>query len=180
MKTKLNRIHILAFLFVFGSICLAGCKKKQEAQQPPLPQVKKTANTPVPVQQQTSSAQTPPASELQVSFSNYKDPFKPYITDTKKTPAVRRNRLGQALPILNYEVSQFKVSGIIVGLRQNSAMVLDPTGKPYVVKAGMEIGRNEGRITKITPSFIEVFEQYRDDNGKLIKKTIRLTLPKKE
>ena len=92
----------------------------------------------------------------------------------------RSNRLGQALPILNYEVSQFKVSGIIVGLKQNSALIIDPTGKPYVVKAGMEIGRNDGRITKIAPSYIEVFEKFRDDNGKLIKKTIRLTLPKKE
>jgi len=180
MKNKLNSIHILVFLFVFGSVCIAGCKEKLETPQPQPPKVQKSVKAAVPLQQQTSSAKVSPASEPQVSFSNYKDPFKPFITDVKKAPVVKKNRLGQALPILNYEVSQFKVSGIIVGLKQNSAMILDPTGKPYIVKAGMEIGRNEGRITKIAPNYIEVFEQYRDESGKRIKNTIRLTLPKKE
>jgi len=81
---------------------------------------------------------------------------------------------------LNYDLSQFKVSGIIVGMKENTAMVVDPTGKPYVVKVGMEIGRNDGRITKIAPGYIEVFERFRDENGKLVKNTVRLALPKKD
>jgi len=177
MKNMVTNILCVVCLLAFGSACITGCKKKQE--NPP-PQVQQPVKAPAVVQPQASSATAPPVAGTQMSFSNQKDPFKPIITDSKKATSVKRNRLGQALPILNYEVSQFKVSGIIVGLKQNSALIIDPTGKPYVVKAGMEIGRNDGRITKIAPSYIEVFEKFRDDNGKLIKKTIRLTLPKKE
>lgn len=147
---------------------------------PPQSQTPPVAKPQPQIQKQVSSARgkTDPGSNI--DFNLLKDPFKPYIADIKSAPAVRRDRFGQALPILNFDVSQFKISGIIVGLKDNSAMIVDPTGKPYVVKAGMEIGRNNGRITKIAPTFIEVFEQYRDENGKLIKQNVRLTLPKKQ
>ncbi len=118
---------------------------------------------------------------MTTEFVSRKDPFKPLVADTKSgTPNVKRNRLGQALPILNYELAQFRVTGIIVGLKGNRAQVVDPTGKPYVIKVGMEIGRNEGRVTRITPSYVEVFERYRDESGKLVKNTVRLALPKKQ
>lgn len=84
------------------------------------------------------------------------------------------------LPIQNYEVSQFRVLGLITGLKQDSALVVDPVGKAYVVKPGMEIGKNNGRIVKITATAIEVYEQFRDEEGKLRKRTVKLTLPRKE
>ncbi len=178
-------LYPLAFV-VLSALLLSGCGKKQEPapSQESKPPVSKASdqkkNTPLPVQQQATSGRAAPAVAGGFEFGNQKDPFKPFIEEKKASPVVRRNRLGQALPILNYDVAQFKVSGIIVGMRQNSAMIVDPSGKPYVVKAGMDIGRNNGRITKITPTAIEVYEQYRDESGKLIKKTVRMTLPKKE
>jgi len=178
-------LYPLAFV-VLSALLLSGCGKKQEPapSQESKPPVSKASdqkkNTPLPVQQQATSGRAAPAVAGGFDFGNQKDPFKPFIEEKKSSPVVRRNRLGQDLPILNYDVAQFKVSGIIVGMRQNSAMIVDPAGKPYVVKAGMDIGRNNGRITKITPTAIEVYEQYRDESGKLIKKTVRMTLPKKE
>jgi len=169
-----------------SALLLSGCGKKQEpaSSQESKPPVSKASdqkkNKPLPVQQQATSGRAAPAVAGGFEFGNQKDPFKPFIEEKKAAPVVKRNRLGQALPILNYELAQFKVSGIIVGMKQNSAMIVDPAGKPYVVKAGMDIGRNNGRITKITPTAIEVYEQYRDESGKLIKKTVRMTLPKKE
>jgi type IV pilus assembly protein PilP len=70
--------------------------------------------------------------------------------------------------------------GIITGLKENSALVVDPGGKAYVVKSGMEIGKNGGQIHKISNTSIEVIEQYRDENGKIRKRTVKLTLPRKE
>jgi Tfp pilus assembly protein PilP len=49
-----------------------------------------------------------------------------------------------------------------------------------VVKKGMEIGKNKGRVVQIKNTAIEIFEQIRDEDGKLIKRTVRLTLPRKE
>lgn len=167
----------LAFLFAGFFLCLTGCNK-EEPPPPPQPQINKPVKKLPAVQQQLSSAKAADGSSATVDFISLKDPFKAYVSS--KAPAAKRNRFGQIIPILNYDLTQFTVKGIIVGLKANSALVLDPTGKPYVVKVGMEIGRNAGKITKITPTYIEVFEQYRDEAGKLRKNTTKLLLPKKE
>jgi type IV pilus assembly protein PilP len=180
MKKKLNKICCYVVLSATLSFCLSSCEKKAETPPLPQPQAPKVAKPQIPVQKPVSTAKAISVTGVGTDFSTQKDPFKPFVAETKASPVAKKNRFGQVLPILNYDVPQFKISGIIIGLKENSAMIVDPTGKPYVVKAGMDIGRNNGRITKIAPNFIEVFEQYRDESGKLIKKTVRLTLPKKE
>jgi type IV pilus assembly protein PilP len=180
MKKKILRNNSLLLSVAVLIFLISSCGKKEETSPSPQPQAPPAVKPKAQVQKQVSSAKTVNEIGSNVDFKVMKDPFKPYIADTKSAPAVKRDKFGQALPILNYEVAQFRISGIIVGLKSNSAMIVDPTGKPYVVKPGMEIGRNNGRITNITPTFIEVFEQYRDENGKLIKQNVRLTLPKKQ
>lgn len=172
---------VALILFVMIPV-LPGCGKK-ESPVPPAqnPVAKPAAPKPLPVQKPMSSAGKVGTAPMSTEFVSHKDPFKPLVADTKTgSPAVKRNRLGQALPILNYDLAQFRVTGIIVGLKQNRAQVVDPTGKPYVIKVGMEMGRNEGRVTRITPTYVEVFERYRDESGKLIKNHVRLALPKKQ
>ena len=180
MKKKINKLSFYIALFATLTLFSSACEKK--AETPPLPQSQapKVEKPQMPLQKPVSSVKSTSVAGSVTDFSTQKDPFKPFLAETKRSPVAKKNRFGQVLPILNYDVSQFKISGIIIGLKENSAMIVDPTGKPYVVKTGMDIGRNDGRITKIAPNFIDVFEQYRDENGKLIKKTVRLTLPKKE
>jgi type IV pilus assembly protein PilP len=167
--------------YVFAAILTtSGCDKKPE-----VPANEVSQNNQSPVAQQTVLADATPANvvavkEPQTDFLLKKDPFKPFIIEATRSLPPKKNRFGLVLPILNYEVNQFQVKGIITGFKENSALILDPTGKPYVVKTGMEIGRNDGKITKITNNYIEVFEQYRDESGKLNKNIIKLTLPKKE
>ncbi|MGA7827091.1 MAG: pilus assembly protein PilP [Geobacteraceae bacterium] len=174
-----NRLTTVLITVFFSLVILVGCSKKEEppAPAPPAPKVKPALPA---VQQPLSSAKTTVSASPVLDFSTLKDPFKPYAALTVGPASPKKNRFGQIIPILNYELTQFSVKGIIVGMRENSALIVDPTGKPYVVKAGMEIGRNEGRITKITPTYIEVFEKYRDEAGKLKTKTTKLMLPKKE
>jgi type IV pilus assembly protein PilP len=180
MKKKINKMCRYVLLSATLMLFLGACEKKAETPPLPQPQAPNVAKPQMPVQKPVSSAKSTSVAGSLTDFSTQKDPFKPFIAETKRSPVAKTNRLGQVLPILNYDVLQFKISGIIIGLKENSAMIIDPAGKPYVVKAGMDIGRNNGRITKIAPNFIEVFEQYRDENGKLIKNMVRLTLPKKE
>ncbi|MDD2319568.1 MAG: pilus assembly protein PilP [Geobacteraceae bacterium] len=179
IKNVKNKVVFLTFFFAVLPLCLVGCDKKAPPPKAKPPVTKPVAKKPV-VQQQLSSATGFKTSAVAVDFATKKDPFKAYVTSTKGPLSPKRNRYGQIIPILNYDLTQFSVKGIIVGLKENSALILDPTGKPYVVKAGMEIGRNEGKITKITSTYIEVFEQYRDEAGKLKKSTTKLMLPKKE
>jgi type IV pilus assembly protein PilP len=180
MKKKINKICFYVVLSATLMQFLGACEKKAETPTLPQSQAAKVVKPQMPVQKPDSSAKAISPAGSVTDFNSQKDPFKPFVAETKASPVAKKNRFGQVLPILNYDVSQFKISGIIIGLKENSAMIVDPTGKPYVVKTGMDIGRNDGRITKIAPNFIDVFEQYRDENGKLIKKTVRLTLPKKE
>ncbi|GAM07842.1 pilus assembly protein, PilP [Geobacter sp. OR-1] len=120
-------------------------------------------------------------SETQIDFAGRKDPFKPYIIQPV-TPVRKAGqaKIQNALPIQSFDVNKFKLTGIIVGLKENRALIVDPYRKGYVVKAGMLLGNNNGRITKITGDAVEVLEQFRDDNGILRKRTVRLVLPQKK
>jgi type IV pilus assembly protein PilP len=182
MIKKLKNKKFVTLLLVLLIIFSAGCKKKEVKSPPPVKKESKALKplTPV-VQNQQSSSQVVTNVAPQTLLENVKDPFKPYVLESKPLSPVFGKGAGRGLlPIQSYDVGQFRVLGIITGLKQNSALVADPTGKAYVVKAGMEIGKNGGKIEKITSSSIEVSEKFRDENGKIKTRTVRLTLPRKE
>jgi type IV pilus assembly protein PilP len=125
----------------------------------------------------------PPPLTNQFDFSNKKDPFRPFVAakiEPKSSPEISKKALRNSLPIHSFDVSQFKLIGIITGGRENQAMVTDPGGKGYVLKVGMLIGKNDGKIMSISTSGVEVVEQFKDDNGKVRKENIKLTLPRKQ
>lgn len=166
---------------------LAGCGTKAPAPAAPQPgaSAPKPAAPPAkPVQKPLSSSLTlPPPSVNQFDFSNKKDPFKPFVVAKaeQKAPEARERRvLKEGIPIHRFDVTQFTLIGIVTGDRENRAMVVDPDHKGYVLRVGMTIGKNEGRVTAITASGVEVLEQFRDDNGKVRRERIRLTLPRKQ
>jgi type IV pilus assembly protein PilP len=176
MKPRKNSLivpaTVLALLFVVAS----GCGKKENLPPPEAAKAATTLRTPV--QNQISTAAKPSTQE-RYDFTGKKDPFRSYVVVSKvklPLPPVTDKHL----PIQQYEVNQFKILGIITGLAENRAMVLDPAGKSYVVKDGSFIGPNNGRVQKIMPTFVEVSEQYREDNGKIKTRVVRLTLPRKE
>jgi len=180
-KKANNRSFFLASLIVV-TLAFPGCKKKE--QPPPPPPPKPAANAPLPVQKQSTSAKTAGVAVQPIDFGTKKDPFKPFATEVaarqvKATPNAMA-RTEDLLPIQRFDVNKFKVSGIIAGLKENTALVIDPEGRGYVVREGMLIGNGDGRISRITSSSIEVVEHYRDDNGHNRKITIMLTLPKKK
>jgi len=169
------------------TVAFAGCKKKEP--QPVAPQTTAAAAKPAdaqpkPVLKPASSAlKLPPPPVNQFDFSTKKDPFKPFAV-VKAAPAVtqesERKVISGALPIHSFDVSQFKLIGIVIGDKDNRAMVTDPSGKGYVLKVGMTIGKNAGRVTAITTGGVNVLEQFRDDNGRVRKENIRIALPRKQ
>jgi len=158
-----------------------GCNK--ESPPPPPVQHAPVVKARPPVQNQQSSAKISQNPATSLDFSNRKDPFRRYIEPTieaaKENGGAAFAQRKDLLPIQSFELSKFKVAGIIVGLKENYAMVIDPTGKGYVVKKGMLIGSNDGRIREITATAIVVDEVY-NDNGRIRKITSRLTLPQKK
>lgn len=183
----LNRSMSVALTALLIAALFTGCKKKDPqpaATQPAVATSAQASPQPKPVQKPVSSAlRLPPPSVNQFDFSNKKDPFKPFViikTTQKDSPESKRKALRDALPIHSFDVSQFKLIGIVTGGKENKAMVTDPNGKGYVLKVGMTMGKNDGRITAITNNGVDVVEQFRDDNGKVRKENIRITLPRKQ
>ena len=176
-----NSIWLIFMVLAALPFFQTGCaKKEQPVSTTPSASVKPVV-APKPIQKQQSSAVSVQPVSAQLDFSNRKDPFKPFLVvqqSAQKSPE-RKARAVDMLPIQSYDVTKFKVSGIIAGLKENKALLIDPAGRGYVVKQGMLIGSNDGYISKITSSSIEVVESYREDNGRLSKRTIRLTLPLK-
>ena len=183
MKKRVNKQILVSVLMVMALLGSFGCKKKEIPPPPPKPLAKPAAKPVLPVQAQASSVKTAGTVDNLLDFSNKKDPFKPFAVEPVPQGQPRPMgivRTGDLLPIQSYDVNKFKVSGIITGLKENTALVIDPSGKGYVVREGMLIGINNGRINRITPAAIEVIEHYRDDNGHLRKRSILLTMPKKK
>ena len=99
-----------------------------------------------------------------------RDPFKPYVD----LEAQKKKKL---VPLQKYEVSQLKLTGIIWGGGMNSmAMVEDPIGKGYVIKKGMRIGSNDGKVKKITKDRVIITERYRDYLGEVKSREVSLKL----
>jgi len=182
-----NRNSSLLAAALLLALALAGCSKTEDKSQTPAPNQAASAKPgAVPnakVQKQISSASAPPA---QLDFHNRTDPFKPYapVVVAPQVPAPKgelpASRVASdLLPIQSFEVSRFKVAGIVAGLKENRALIVDPNGKGYVVQQGMQIGNGNGRISRITSSGIEVVESFKDEQGKSRKRTIVLTLAKK-
>ena len=168
----------LLWAAVVTLLVLPACKKENSAPVPP-PHVAKgpQAGKPVMPQQQISSAA---ASAPVLDFKNRTDPFKPFVAPTPSGGGqpVSRKR-GETLPIQSYEVTRFRVVGVITGFKENRALVIGPNGKGYVISVGMAIGNNNGHVTKITPTSVEVTERFSEGRGKVARRKIVLTLPKK-
>lgn len=182
MIKKANSRSILLVTLLVATLVFTGCKKEEQPPPPSSPP-KPAAKPALTIQKQATSAKVAGIGEQPLDFSNKKDPFKPFAAEPAPQQKARSAvvaRSGDILPIQSYDVNKFTLSGIIVGFRENTALIVDPAGKGYVVKEGMLIGNNDGRISRITPSRLEVVEQYRDDNGRVRKRTVALTLVKKK
>ena len=180
-KTVVSCCAVIVCMFAASA-----CKKDQPpAPASPSPQNAKAAPVQAkPIQKPVSSALAlRPSAVNQFDFSNKKDPFKAFIA-LKATPASNaesiKKSLRNSLPIHSFDVGQFKLIGIVIGGRESQAMVTDPNGKGYVLRVGMTIGKNDGKITAITSGGVNVLEQFRDDNGRVRRDNIKLTLPRKQ
>jgi type IV pilus assembly protein PilP len=87
------------------------------------------------------------------------DPFKPFI---QISPARNLSRRTPLTPLQKYEISQLKLVAVISTPEGNTALVEDSAGKGYIIKKGTEIGKNEGKVTKILKDKVIVEEIYQD------------------
>lgn len=105
------------------------------------------------------------------------DPFKPFI----QLAPVREARNVPLTPLQKYEISQLKLVAIIsTADGTNMALVEDAAGKGYFLKKGTEIGKNDGKVTKILKDRVVIEEIYQDISGQTKVNEIPLFLHRTE
>jgi len=186
MTKKLNKYaHTVVVLLTVATL-VSGCGKKDQppASVTPVPVTNVASQQAKAVQKPVSTstvALTPLPATNQFDFSTKKDPFKPDIAiKVAQVSGANKKAPINVLPIHSFDVSQFKLIGIVTGAKENKAMVVDPTGKGYVLKNGMTIGKNDGRVVSIGMNGVEIIEQFKDDSGRVRKENIKITLPRKQ
>ena len=69
---------------------------------------------------------------------------------------------------------------LAIGTAQPKAMVEDPSGTGHTLRIGSRLGKNGGRVTRITSLGIVVTEEFRAPTGERVRVPIQILLPKPE
>jgi type IV pilus assembly protein PilP len=155
-------------------VLYAGCSSEQPTtpvQPSPRPVQKQAiASAPTP----TAAVETPAAPVYAYNPAGRPDPFAPIIE--KETKKKRSDRP----PLERYNISEFKLSGIVWGGFGYNAVLEGPDGKGYFVRVGTILGPNRGVIKKITQSTLVIEEKFKTYTGETDRKEIVVELRKKE
>ncbi len=141
------------------AVLLASCSEPAKA---PAPAAHVTQKQPIAT---APTATGPKPGEAAVPVYTYyaagrRDPFAPIIVaESKKGPALDRP------PLERYNITDFKLSGIVWGGFGFNAILEGPDGKGYFVHAGTVVGPNRGVVKKITPTTLVVEEKYKTYTG---------------
>ena len=106
------------------------------------------------------------------------DPFRSFITAQQEEMEKERGEPRTILETL--ELSQLKLTSIIVSNKGKWAMVTDSKKVGHVIKEGTPIGRNGGVVYKINPGEVIIREEYRDFRGERKYREISKTSPSKK
>jgi type IV pilus assembly protein PilP len=114
------------------------------------------------------------------------DPFEP-LFQTKagkgssggiRSQSIRDTRKGKLTPLENLDISQMKLTAIIISPQRSIAMVQESTGKGHVIKKGSFVGINSGRVVDIRQNEVIIEEEVEDLLGKIIVRKRELKLQK--
>lgn len=107
-----------------------------------------------------------------------RDPFQSYLSEIRNTNMDKQDRAREATE--EYELDQYRLSGVVTGTSQPRALVEDPSGKGHLVRIGTRLGKNSGVVTRITSSGVVVTEEFRAPTGEKVRVPITIQLPQPE
>jgi len=114
-----------------------------------------------------------------VDLESLRDPFESYLAMLEKMRqrrAARFQRNRPTEPLERFDLSTLKLVAIFRRGNVRVAMVEDPSGKGYIVRRGSHIGRNGGRVEKITDDTVYIVEQILNPAGEIVERQVTMTL----
>lgn len=139
----------------------------------PIKQKKKKSTEP-----EAATTEKPKKIEFSYSSIGKRDPFRSYLADVQDLDQALTTRIIEDTE--RFELDQYRLTGLITATAQPKALVEDPQGKGHVLRLGSRLGKNGGRVTKITNEAIIITEEYRDPTGARIRVPITIKLPRPE
>ena len=118
----------------------------------------------------------------EIDFANLRDPFESYleVVAAQKKAALEKQasqRSSRELEILEaFDLDTLKLVAIFTMGDKRVAMVEDAQGKGHLVSQGNYMGKNNGRIEKLTDDTIYLVEQVSDPAGDLIDRQVTMTM----
>jgi type IV pilus assembly protein PilP len=100
------------------------------------------------------------------------DPFEPLLNDR---PEIKKgslvpviDRVGKLTVLQKIELSQLRLTGIILATSGHKGLVQESTGKGHIVKVGTDIGARGGKVVSILKDRVIVEEKLKDFTGKIV------------
>ncbi len=164
-------------------LALAGCgeapKPTKVAISPP---AKKSENAPRSAPAAAAVAakvEPPPAVTYTYDPKGKPDPFRPLYVDKTERPAAKKiieTAPAGATPLERLDLAHLRLVALVWNIPTPRAMVEDSGGKGYILTIGTSVGKNQGKVTQITPSGLIVNERYVAPDGKVNHRNVPLKL----
>lgn len=169
---KNSSISVLAL-----TLLLAGCRANQEPLDEYVAQVERQARKEVVDLKPVIDFKT-----AQYTAHKDREPFvlpqaalvmnQPIAKKDCWQPA-RRNKNGK---LEKFPLSKLRLTGVMSGNGQISALVQTPEGAVVRVNAGHYIGLNNGKVTRVTEKYLQINETLPDGLGCWNKRNVKLAL----
>jgi type IV pilus assembly protein PilP len=165
--------RILVAIALGAGLALTGvaCDDSDDNWQPPKAK-KRRAKQEAKAEKQTDKTAVEQANFSYVSI-NKRDPFRSYLADMDKG----KDKRGPLADTERFDLSQYRLTAVVSGTTSPRAMVEDPDGVGHVLKMGSKLGKNGGRVTRISSQGIRVIEEFRAPTGQKQFVPIDITLP---
>lgn len=172
-----SRGLLLSLLILVAA--LWGCTE-EPASTPAPAQPTAVAKAPakqVPAPEIEAEEEKDPAEKFAYESEGRRDPFLPLTAIRKPVGPVQDE---PQTPLQQFDLQQYRLIGVIVGMDEPRAMVIAPDGKSYILKEGVKIGKNNGVVVDITRDVIKVQEKYYDFSGNVRTNILDIIVPKRE
>jgi type IV pilus assembly protein PilP len=156
------RLLKIMTMLALTSALLVGCAEEQSVDSSPAKKMNKVPPTKVNAVVEVKPEDAKVEETFVFDPSGMRDPFEELLTIRKPIVQIEAVPL---TPVQEYDLGQFRLIGAIIGKGDPKAMVEAPGGKPFMLKKGVKIGKNNGVVIDITAAEVVVEEKYYDYAG---------------
>ena len=150
---------------------LPGCDREDDA--PPISKSKKADKR---VKKGKAKAKKKTTFTRPYSYTSVgkRDPFRPYVAQVVRNKSAS-NRKRQATE--EYSVNEYRLTGLVTSTSQPRALIEDPKGLGHTIRLGSRVGKNGGRVVRITSKGVTLIEEILDtQTGKQVRVPVNMEL----